>query len=221
MSDPILDSWHANAQQWIATIEGKELESRRLVTDQAIVDTILKYQPETLLDVGCGEGWLSRALSERGIQTLGVDGVPALIASARQKGSGKFEVATYQDLIQEKPLPLAPIESAAINFALLDQEMANALLPALKHYLKKSGWLFIQTLHPHAQPDGQPYRSGWRSGSWDGLKQNFTQPYQWYFRTLEDWVHLFSQSGCLLTELREPLHPQTGKPSSIIFVLQS
>ncbi|MGD1890346.1 MAG: class I SAM-dependent methyltransferase [Cyclobacteriaceae bacterium] len=221
MGDSILNSWHANAQQWIATIEGRELESRRLVTDQAIVDTILKYQPETLLDVGCGEGWLCRALSEQGIQTLGVDGVPALIESARQKGKSKFEVATYQDLIQEKPLPIAPFESVVINFALLDQETTESLLLTLKHCLKKSGWLFIQTLHPHVLSDDQPYQSGWRSGSWDGLKQNFTQPYEWYFRTLEDWVQLFSQSGYQLTELREPLHPQTGKPASVIFVLRA
>jgi trans-aconitate methyltransferase len=221
MSDPILDSWHTNAQQWIATIEGEELESRRLVTNQAIIDIILKYQPKTLLDVGCGEGWLSRALSQRSIQTLGVDGVPTLIESARQKGSSKFEVATYQDLIKRKPLPLAPLESAAINFALLDQQKTEALLPALKYYLKKLGWLFIQTLHPHTQAGDQPYQSGWRSGSWDGLKQDFTQPYEWYFRTLQDWVQLFSQSGYQLKELWEPLHPKTGKPASIIFVLQA
>lgn len=221
MHDPILASWQANAQQWIATIEGEELASRRLVTDQAIVDTILTYQPRTLLDVGCGEGWLSRALSAKGVQTLGVDGVPALIESARKKGNSRFEVATYQELIREKPLPLAPYESAVINFALLDQETTEILLPALRHYLKKAGWLFIQTLHPHTLSDDQPYQSGWRSGSWDGLKQDFTQPYEWYFRTLEDWVALFSQSGYALKELREPLHPQTEKPASIIFVLQS
>ena len=221
MSDPILNSWQANAERWVATVEGEELESRRLVTNQAIVDAILKYRPKTLLDVGCGEGWLSRALSEQGIRTLGVDGVPALIESARQKGSSEFEVATYQDLIQRKPLPLGLFESAAINFALLDQEQTDALLPALKHYLKKLGWLFIQTLHPHVHSDDQPYQSCWRSGSWDGLKQEFTQPYEWYFRTLEDWVQLFSQSGYLLKELREPVHLKTGKPASIIFVLQS
>lgn len=221
MNDPILSSWQVNAQQWIATIEGEELESRRLVTDQAIVDTILTYQPRTLLDVGCGEGWLSRALSAKGVQPLGVDGVPALIESARQKGDSRFEVATYQELIQKKSLPSTPCESAVINFALLDQETTEALLPALKYYLKKQGWLFIQTLHPHTLADDQPYQSGWRSGSWDGLKQDFTQPYEWYFRTLEDWVALFSQSGYALKELREPLHPQTGKPASAIFVLLS
>ncbi|MEQ9437654.1 MAG: class I SAM-dependent methyltransferase [Cyclobacteriaceae bacterium] len=219
-TNPILDSWQANARQWIATIDGEELESRRLVTNQAIVSTILKFQLHTVLDVGCGEGWLSRALNQQGISTVGVDAVPELIANARQKGAGTYEVASYQELIQGKPLPSAPFAGIVINFALLDKEITEALLPALAHYLTAQGLLFIQTLHPCMLSDRLPYRSGWRPGSWDGMKQAFTQPYDWYFRTLEDWIALFSQSGYILKELGEPLHPETEKPASAVFVLQ-
>lgn len=219
-TDAILSSWQANAQQWIATIDSEELESRRLVTNQAIIQAVLAYRPKTLLDVGCGEGWLSRALSEHGIRTLGIDAVSALIDNARKKGSGEYEVASYQDLIQQKALSSGPFAGAVINFALLDKDMTERVIPALVHYLQKSGLLFVQTLHPAVLSDGRPYQSGWRPGSWDGMKREFTQPYEWYFRTLQDWVALFSQSGYLIKEIREPLHPKTGQPASVIFVLQ-
>ena len=173
-----------------------------------------------MLDVGCGEGWLSRALSHQGIRTLGVDAIPELIEHARQKGEEVYEVASYQDIIEKKPLSSGSFDGAVINFALLDKEMTEALIPALVHYLGKSGMVFIQTLHPAMLSDGQPYESGWRPGSWNGMKREFTQPYDWYFRTLQDWVTLFSQSGYQLKELREPLHPQTGQPASVIFILQ-
>ena len=44
-SDTILTSWQANAQQWIATIEGEELESRKLITNQAIIDAVVCPSP--------------------------------------------------------------------------------------------------------------------------------------------------------------------------------
>ena len=113
----------------------------------------------------------------------------------------------------------SPFDGAVINFALLDKDTTEQLIPALSRYLSKHGYLFIQTLHPYMVANA-PYRSGWREGSWDGMKRTFTHPYKWYFRTLEDWVNLFIRSGYALQEIREPYHPKTGQPASVIFVLQ-
>ncbi|MEM6843995.1 MAG: class I SAM-dependent methyltransferase [Bacteroidota bacterium] len=220
MTDPITESWKANASAWIATVESEELESRKLVTNQAIIETIIKHQPKKVLDLGCGEGWLCRALQSSGIETLGVDAAADFITYARQQKKGQFEVATYQDLIQYQPLPVAPFDAIVINFALLDQEVTEALLPALRNYLTTPGQLFIQTLHPHTIVSEDPYQSGWQNEDWSLMKRPFTQPYRWYYRTLEDWVALFSQSGYHLTEIKEPLHPKTQRPASIIFGLQ-
>jgi hypothetical protein len=63
-----------------------------------------------------------------------------------------------------------------------------------------------------------PYVDGWREGSWSGFSSDFTDPPPWYFRTLESWVRLFSQNGLHLLELREPIHPTTGKPASALFI---
>jgi 2-polyprenyl-3-methyl-5-hydroxy-6-metoxy-1,4-benzoquinol methylase len=65
--EKIIDSWHTNATPWTAAVRDKRIESRKLVTDQAIVDAVLSRRPKSVLDIGCGEGWLSRALAERGV----------------------------------------------------------------------------------------------------------------------------------------------------------
>ncbi|HVC18047.1 MAG TPA: class I SAM-dependent methyltransferase, partial [Rhodanobacter sp.] len=78
----------------------------------------------------------------------------------------------------------------------------------------------VQTLHPLMACGGQPYRDGWREGSWDGFEGSFSDPAPWYFRTLESWLGLFRSSGLQLCELREPLHPVSGKPASVIFIAQ-
>jgi hypothetical protein len=63
-----------------------------------------------------------------------------------------------------------------------------------------------------------PYRDGWREGSWDGFNAGFTDPPPWYFRTLGSWVKLYGDHGLQLREVREPVHPKTGKPVSLILV---
>ena len=81
----IVASWHKNVTPWIAAIHKGEIESRVLVTNKAIIDAIVSRSPKTLLDIGCGEGWLVRELTGRGIDALGVDVVPEFIAFAEKK----------------------------------------------------------------------------------------------------------------------------------------
>ena len=52
----IIHSWEKNAKAWIEAIQNEEIESRKLVTNQTIIDAIVAYKPATALDVGCGEG---------------------------------------------------------------------------------------------------------------------------------------------------------------------
>lgn len=81
MDTKIIDSWGKNTAPWVAAVRNGEIESRILATNQAIVDTVRSLSPATGLDIGCGEGWLVRALD--GIAMLGVDAVPGLVEAAR------------------------------------------------------------------------------------------------------------------------------------------
>ena len=58
--EKIIDSWEKNASQWSAAVREGHIESRKLITDKAIVEAVLSYSPESVLDIGCGEGWLIR-----------------------------------------------------------------------------------------------------------------------------------------------------------------
>ena len=220
MSQPnaIIDSWMENAGNWIATIDNTEIESRKLSTNKAIVDAILSHPSSTILDIGCGEGWLTRELRKNGKQSYGVDVVPALIENAIAKDGDYYRVCSYKDLSGGVTLMLSTFDAIAINFALIDKEDTDAMAKSLHQYLTQEGLVFIQTLHPAAVSDA--YVSGWKEGSWNGMKRDFTKPYQWYFRTLGDWVKLFSEAGLTVKEIKEPIHPETKRLLSIIFVLQ-
>ena len=218
VSEQILQSWEANAGNWITTIDNAELESRVLVTNNAIVNTVCSYDFNSILDIGCGEGWLTRALRKKGKQSFGVDAIAALIENAVEKEGNFYETISYKELAAGRKLQLAPFDAAVINFALIDKDDSENLLKELHRYVVKEGFVFIQTLHTDAVAEND--KSGWRAGSWNGLKRDFTKPYDWYFRTLKDWLVLFAATGIKVVAIKEPLHPETQQPLSFIFVLQ-
>ena len=214
----IIQSWQANAGNWIRIIETDGIQSRKIATNKAIIDIVSAHQPASVLDIGCGEGWLARELAQRNMTVTGVDAIPELIAKAKEKVKGDFVVASYKDIAEHTTSLKGPFDAIVINFALIGKESTEDLLKALPAYLSPGGHLFIQTLHPHSRKQMDDYESGWKPGSWDGLGDQFTQPYQWYFRTLEDWLQLLNISGFAKIYFTEPLNPQTRQQLSVIFV---
>lgn len=215
--EKIIDSWHTNATPWTAAVRDRRIESRKLVTDQAIVDAVMSRRPKSVLDIGCGEGWLSRALAERGVErTVGVDVVPTLVEQARSAGGGEFRVASYEGIAAGE-LDLS-VDVAVANFALIGKDAVDALIRTSPSLLEPGGALIVQTLHPVVAGGDQPYQDGWRTGSWAGFSDDFSDPAPWYFRTLATWVELIASSGLTIQEMREPMHPTTGKPASVIFI---
>lgn len=212
----IVEAWKRNASPWTIAVRERQIESRRLVTDQAMVDAIVGCSPRAVLDVGCGEGWLVRALARLNIPAVGIDVVPALIEAATRAGDGDFRVMSYEE-IMAGALDLS-VDLLACNFSLLGKQSVEGLFLAARSLLGSGEPLIVQTLHPVVVCGDHPYRDGWRDGSWTGISGDFSDPAPWYFRTLESWSGLFRANGFRLREIREPLHPETQKPVSVIFI---
>jgi 2-polyprenyl-3-methyl-5-hydroxy-6-metoxy-1,4-benzoquinol methylase len=210
--EQIRKSWIANASVWSETVRERKIESRRVATDAAIIDAILGCNPRDVLDLGCGEGWLARSLSERGCAVTGVDASPALIEAARKLGGGTFRVLPYEEL----STLATQFDVIAANFSLLDE---NLHLPALRALLRPAGALIIQTIHPAFA--SEPYADGWRVETFASMEGEWPEPMPWYFRTVSSWINAFTAEGFTIRELREPLHPETGRPLSLLFVLGS
>jgi 2-polyprenyl-3-methyl-5-hydroxy-6-metoxy-1,4-benzoquinol methylase len=214
----IIDSWHGNALPWTRAVREGRIESRRLVTDRAILDAVLARAPRSVLDLGCGEGWLAHALAGAGIEAVGIDAVPALIEQARAAGPGDFRAMSYEDFAAGQ-LDIR-FDAVACNFSLLGEASVEQAVAAARSLLNPGGAVLVQTLHPLVACGDRPYRDGWRAGSWAGFGAEFSDPAPWYFRTVESWIKLFSRHALRLTELREPLHPATDKPASILFIAE-
>ncbi|WP_367256758.1 class I SAM-dependent methyltransferase [Pseudomonas sp. stari2] len=220
MSSPestLLQSWHHNARAWTEAIRSGVIESRQQVTDQAMLLALMGRQPERVLDLGCGEGWLLRALAERGIEAVGVDGDATLVEAAQAAGSAPVHVASYEDLVEAKVDIGCDYDLICANFSLLHQDIIP-LLAAMNALLVPGGALVIQTLHPWSVAAGD-YQDGWREETFDGFKGQW-QPMPWYFRTLSSWLNALDMAGFQLTSLREPQHPQSSVPQSLLMIAE-
>jgi 2-polyprenyl-3-methyl-5-hydroxy-6-metoxy-1,4-benzoquinol methylase len=213
----ITDSWRKNAAPWIVAVRQGKIESRQ-VTDQAIVDAILSRSPNSVLDLGCGEGWLGRALANKDVHVIGVDIIPGLVEQAQGAGGGDFRVASFQEIAAGKFH--ASVDAVVCNFALLGKGSVEGIFRSIPSLLNPHGSFVVQTLHPIVACGEHPYQDGWREGSWDGFGPDFTDPAPWYFRTLESWIRMFVENGLRLLEMRESLHSKTQKPASVIFVAE-
>jgi hypothetical protein len=145
-----------------------------------------------------------------------VDAVPALIEAAEHAGGGTFRVMSHEQ-IAEGALDITA-DVVVANFALIGEQAVAALLRHVPSLLTPRGVMVIQTVHPVIAGGDEPYVDGWRTGSWVGFSADFVDPAPWYFRTIESWVRLLGASGLRLLELREPVHPTTGHPASLILI---
>ena len=219
MTTDIISSWEKNAAEWIKVIQENSIASRQ-ITNKAIVDTVLQLDCKKMVDIGCGEGWLTRKLGEKGIQAVGIDAIEALIQEARARGKETYQVFSFENIISGEPIPGGPYDCAVFNFCLYLKEGLEPLLRHTLRQIKPKGSIVIQTLHPYFLiQNGLAYQSQWLSDSWKGLPGNFEKGHSWYARTFEDWHKELFKLGNTGFTIKEILNDEQ-KPVSLILKIQ-
>lgn len=217
LPDRLRQSWTANADAWTRAVREGAIASRLAGTDAAVVEAVVRGLPPAgrVLDVGCGEGWLCRALAALGAEPHGVDASPPLVAAARAEG-GSFDVVAYEAAAAEPARLGGPYDVAVFNFALLSDDVVGVLRAAASR-LEAGGRLIVQTVHPATV--APPYEDGWRDESFDAFGEGF-KPMPWFFRTFAGWTRALRAAGLLLTEVAEPTDPESGAPLSLILAAE-
>jgi len=97
---------------------------------QAALDLLDPQPGERILDVGCGEGTLTRKITERGATVLGVDNSPEMIAAARANGVDAVQLAA-EDMQFFDEFDAA-FSDATLHWVLHKEQAARAIFRALK-----------------------------------------------------------------------------------------
>jgi SAM-dependent methyltransferase len=91
--------WNESAEAWIAAVGERGDWSREHVLDVAMLSRVENRGFRFALDVGCGEGRFCRALRQRGIDAIGIDPTPTLIAEARRRDAhGQYQIGKAEQL---------------------------------------------------------------------------------------------------------------------------
>src|SRR5204863_9792301 len=97
---------------------------------QAALDLLDPQPGERILDVGCGEGTLTRKIIERGATVLGIDNSPEMIAAARANGVDAVQLAA-EDMQFFAEFDAA-FSNATLHWVLHKEQAARAIFRALK-----------------------------------------------------------------------------------------
>ena len=96
----------------------------------AALDLLDPKPGERILDVGCGEGTLTKKIVERGATVLGIDNSPEMIAAARAAGIDALLLAAEDmQFIAEFD---AAFSNATLHWVLEKEQAARAIYRALK-----------------------------------------------------------------------------------------
>jgi len=96
----------------------------------AALDLLDPIPGERILDVGCGEGTLTRKIIDRGATVLGIDNSPEMIAAARANGVDALLLAA-EDMQFFAEFDAA-FSNATLHWVLHKEQAARAIFRALK-----------------------------------------------------------------------------------------
>jgi SAM-dependent methyltransferase len=205
------ESWEENAARWIVWARTPGHDSYgRFHRDQFL--ELLPPPGRRTLDLGCGEGRLSRDLKALGHEVVALDASPTLVDAARE--------ADPQLEVHLADAAALPFEDGAFDLvvafmSLQDVEDMPAAVHEAARVLEPSGRLCLAIVHPLqsagsfvSDDDGAPFVI---TGSYldphrttdvlarDGLEMTFHSEH----RPLEAYARALEESGLLIERMRE------------------
>lgn len=206
-------AWDRLADDWRLQVGDEGDRNRRLNSDPVLWRMAGDVAGKSVLDFGCGTGYLTRKLRDAGAAATGVDHSEKMIAIAREDAAGiDYLVACCTTLA---PLADEQFDLAVSNYVLMDIPDLPAAVGALHRVLKTGGTAVLVFSHPcfpasRSQLDEQGAHYAWPSPYFLPVKcvdppwDHFTEEFIWFHRPLSDYWRAFTSAGFSVLELDEP-----------------
>lgn len=181
--------------------------TRKYLLNPTIFALLGDVSGRTILDAGCGQGYLCRLLAQRGAVVTGVEPAEAWYAYAQQRERADLLGIRYVQ---------ADLSTWSAQTEVFDVVIANMVFmdipeyePALRNCvraLKKGGKLIFSLLHPCFEESG----SMWASKGFVEVRDYFRerpvkQSYgHFVHRPLGTYFNSVMQAGCVIQQVIEP-----------------
>lgn len=206
------EAWEKHARDWITWVRKPGHDSY----DRYHRDQFLPLVPppgRRTLDVGCGEGRLTRHLASVGHRIVGVDASPTLIAAARDVGPEMdLHVANASSL----PFENTSFDRVVSFMCLHDVDDLDSAVDEIARVLEPGGVACIAIVHPlnsagRFEKHGRfvirgSYLESFRYSD-TVQRDDLTMTFESQHRPIGAYVEALAAAGLVVDALREPATP--------------
>lgn len=217
-------AWDSAAETWEEFVESGADYYRWEVHGPGLLSACGDVKGQRILDLGCGQGWFSRQLADRGGDVVGVDLSAEMLAHARrheEREPAGIEYVAADAAEVDRLWPANTFDLVTGCMSLQDMTDPAAAIVAVAKVLVPEGRLVFSVPHPFTDmryrewerdSAGEKlslkvdryFESGAATLQWNISRLESTwQTPRWIF-TLSEWCSLITTSGFVITDITEP-----------------
>ncbi len=231
MEERIREQWETNAEAFSGLIDGNGTPHHRSILNPCVERLLGDVKGRTLLDVGCGEGYLARYYAKKGAIVTAIDLSQRLIETAEQLSIiDGIEIDYRVDSVcRMESVPEAEFDIVLCNLVLLNIPCLDDAIKEIHRVLKLDGVLVFSIVHPAFNFYGP---GSWQMGEKDPVTnrregvffkvdryfeeveyerywktkdgESFPVPISFFHRTLSTYINSLLGAGFCLVEFAEP-----------------
>jgi 2-polyprenyl-3-methyl-5-hydroxy-6-metoxy-1,4-benzoquinol methylase len=211
--------WDRHARRLMANFTSEGDAHRIVLLNPVLFDLLGPVHGKAILDTGCGDGYLSRLLAQRGATVTAVDFSTAMLELAKARTPAHLAITYHQGNCEALAfLEGAQFDVVVSNMVLQDLPDSEAAIAEAYRLVKPGGVYMCSILHPCFwtpesgwERDGAGQKRYWRVDAYftEGrLEQPFPadtpEPLFRYHRTLTSYMATLLRTGFGVEALVEP-----------------
>jgi ubiquinone/menaquinone biosynthesis C-methylase UbiE len=210
--------WDFHAESLTALYTAQGDRHREVLLNHVLLSLLGSVEDKRILDAGCGEGYFSRILAEKGAQVVGVDYSQKMLDIARKRTSAEYGIQYYDGNLEDLSfLEGERFDIIVSNMVLQDLSDYKKAIHEMYRLLIREGVFIFSISHPcFITPE-----SGWVKENGKKLfwkvnhyfeERVFEQPWPkdaqtgvlLFHRTLTSYFKAIKKAGFVVEEMVEP-----------------
>jgi ubiquinone/menaquinone biosynthesis C-methylase UbiE len=215
--------WDKHAKVWHNYVGDEGDSNRRFNSDPFLWNFSGEIEGKTILDAGCGTGYLVRKLiAKKAQRVIGIDFSPEMIKIASEQTRAKYANNEIFEFHVDSCTTLSTIEDNSIdliisNYVLMDLDDLEGAIKNFYRVLHEGGTVVIVILHPCFPLDRATLdKNGhvtfkWENSYFDNYQNieepwgNYTDIFISYHRPLSYYWKQFKKHGFTIEDFDEPV----------------